>query len=238
MSDKTPSKSPRIARSPRAAAALAVLAIGVSVIAYFVGYPSPGRQSAREKLSGDVGAGSPLAAGAALAQASAEPGPMSGPPAGHRAGRAAKPTTQPTTQPTPAPGALWPSNPAAAASWNAGQPGKALAHVTALSGDVLMAHGSGQYAQMLQACEALYGQVGTAAGLAPIPDTAMQGFYAKSLTAFKSGIAACEAGITQQEVGVEDTVTHVNQADVQLALTSFGTGVSDLYISTESLRKH
>jgi hypothetical protein len=100
-----------------------------------------------------------------------------------------------------------------------------------------MAHGVGQYPQMLQACRALSASVHGAEALPPIPDAAMQQVYAKSLAAFSSGTAECLVGITQHSDGVEDTVTQVNQAVIQQALKQFSVGISDLYVATGVLRK-
>lgn len=112
-----------------------------------------------------------------------------------------------------------------------------MTQVTTTAGTVLMAHGSGQYPQMLQACKALASAVTAATALAPIPDAAMERAYVKSLTAFRSGTADCEAGITQHEEGVEDTVTQVNQATIDRAMKQFSAGMTDLYIATEYLRQ-
>jgi hypothetical protein len=101
----------------------------------------------------------------------------------------------------------------------------------------MMAHGTRQYPQMLQACKALSGSVQSAEALPPIPDGAMQQLYTKSLAAFDSGIAACVHGITQRSESVEDTVTNVNQTYVKQAVKQFNAGMTDLYLATEVLRK-
>jgi hypothetical protein len=136
---------------------------------------------------------------------------------------------------TPRP--LKPSNAAQTKEWNKGSGGTALSAVTRDSGTVLMAHATGQYTQMLQACRALDTAIKDAEALSPIPDAAMQRMYTKSLSAFSTGVADCEAGISQHAEGVEDTVTHVNQADIKQAITEFSVGTTDLYRATEVLRK-
>ena len=113
-----------------------------------------------------------------------------------------------------------------------------MALITTQAGNVLMAHGSGQYPQMLQACKALASAVQSAAKLSPIPDAAMRTYYEKALTAFESGITDCQSGITQHEEGVEDIVTQVNKADIKAAVKHFSTGMTDLYVATGYLRKH
>jgi hypothetical protein len=225
-------------RRTRAVAAIGVAAAAVAVIIVAVssshGAPfagsAVGATATAQTATGLSANGVPTAG--ALA-----PGPMPGAPSNaagssHTTGSAS--SAKGATGPKP----LQPTDPVQVKSWNAGQAGKAMAKVTAVAGTVLMAHGSGQYPQMLQACKTLAGAVQTAAALPPIPDAAMFRYYQKSLDAFKSGIADCEAGITQHEEGVEDTVTQVNQTDTTLAVKRFGTGMTDLYIATDYLRKH
>jgi hypothetical protein len=132
---------------------------------------------------------------------------------------------------------LLPANGAQVTSWNKGSGGTALSAVTVASGNVMMAHASAMYPEMLLACHALTTAVQQANGVAPIPDTAMQHEYAAALSAFKQGAADCTAGITQHIEGPEDTVTNVNQADVNSAVASISVGLSKLYIATEVLRK-
>ena len=100
-----------------------------------------------------------------------------------------------------------------------------------------MAHAGSQYPEMLQYCNALTTAVQTAEADSPIPDNAMQKMYAKSLTAFKVGATDCVAGITQHPEGVEDTVTNVNHAEINKAVSELSLGMNDLYIATEVLRK-
>jgi hypothetical protein len=135
-----------------------------------------------------------------------------------------------------APKPLRPHDPAKVNSWNAGSGGAALARVTTQAGTVLMAHGARQYPEMRAACIALASAVKVAAGAPAIPDKAMQGMYERSLNAFETGAARCQAGITQHPEGVEDTVTDVNSAALKSAVTSIGTGMTQLYIATDMLR--
>jgi hypothetical protein len=158
----------------------------------------------------------------------AHSGPMPGAPTVKGGAKSAAPS---------GPKPLKPSDPAQVRSWNAASGGKALARVTTQSGNVLMAHAARQYPEMLQYCNALAGAVQTAEADSPIPDTAMQKMYAASLNAFKQGAADCAAGITQHAEGVEDTVTKVNHADVNRAVSELSVGINDLYIATEVLRK-
>lgn len=224
----------RMPVSARGVLILTLAAAAVAIGSYLAVSGSPGGQSASGRLSGNV-LNPAQGASVTTAGAVAPPGPMPGAPAGHQS-----PATDPASSPAKmqnVPKPLRPSDPAQVKSWNSGQAGAALARVTSQAGAVLMAHGSGQYTQMLQACEALSGAVKTAEALPPVPDAAMQNIYSKSLAAFKAGIVKCEAGITQHPEGVEDTVTHVNPSDIQQAVKQFGTGMTDLYIATEVLRK-
>jgi hypothetical protein len=148
----------------------------------------------------------------------------------------------PTVRTTPValasgPVALKPSSPAPVKTWNSGKSGSALSQIVVYSGNVLMAYGSKQYPQMLQACTALGGTAKKARALPPIPDAAMEMLYTTSLDNFLSGAALCESAISQHPEGVEDTVTHVNQAQLTEAMSQFKVGTTDLYAATKVLQK-
>jgi hypothetical protein len=223
-------------KKTRSAAAIGVVVAAVAagvIVAVSSSHSAPYSASAGAVLAGQTATsgaagrsvGNTPTAGASI------PGPMPGAPSGPLKSGHTSTTSSGAKKP------IKPTNPAQVKSWNSGQAGKAMAQVTTLAGTVLMAHGGGQYPQMLQACKTLAGAVQSAAALPQIPDAAMRDYYQKSLNAFKSGIAKCQSGITQHEEGVEDTVTQVNQADIQEALKRFGTGMTDLYIATDYLRK-
>jgi hypothetical protein len=131
---------------------------------------------------------------------------------------------------------IYPGNAAAAKAWYSGSGGKALAKVNNQAGSALMAHGASQYKEMRAACDTLTGAVSTANAAPPIPDTAMQRMYAKALTAFNTGATNCLTAISQHQEGVEDTVTHVNSAEMKTVVTELNTGMTDLYVATEALR--
>ena len=191
--------------------------VGVAAIVYFV---MPSSHSDNSNANG----------GTATGGQSARPGPLPGAPdAGVKGG------SKSAAQNGPKP--LKPTDLAQVKAWEADSGGKALTQVTAQSGNVLMSHAGGQYPEMLQYCNALTTAVQTAEADSPIPDNAMQKMYAKSLTAFKAGAADCVAGITQHPEGVEDTVTNVNHADINKAVSELSLGINDLYIATEVLRK-
>lgn len=166
------------------------------------------------------------------------PGPMPG-----------APTQSPTPSPSPTPSigphhyvqatptALRPSNPLLAKLWNSGQGGKALATVTALADNTLLAQSTGQYAIMLPDCKALKAAVRHALRTALIPDIAMQAKYATALLSLKLAAVGCVAGIQQVPDGVEDTVTHVNQTVMDVVAAELSSAVSDLFVATESLRQ-
>jgi hypothetical protein len=166
------------------------------------------------------------------------PGPMPG-----------APTRLPTAPATPTPSvgphhyvqvtptALRPSNPGLARTWRSGKGGKALAAVTTLADNTLLAQQTDQYAIMLLDCESLKPAVRQAIRATLIPDRAMQGKYATALLSLKLAAAGCLAGIQQVPDGVEDTVTHVNQTVMAVVATELSSGVSDLFTATENLRQ-
>ena len=208
----------RIRQPAVAVVLLVVVLVGISLAVYFVSSGSPKGQSAV-----NLGTAKP---GTAKGDTGVTSGPMPGAPT--------VPVSPVASVTGPEP--LKPSNPAKVKSWNVGKGGAALVQVTEDSGSVLMAYGSGEYTQTLQACTALAGAVRKAEALPPIPDTAMQKLYAKSLNTFTAGITECEAAITQHPEGVENTVTDVNHAEVSKAISQLGIGIKDLYIATEALR--
>jgi hypothetical protein len=207
----------RGSNSVRAAGLVIAAVVGVAAIVYFV---MPSSHSDRSNANGGTATGGQMG----------RPGPLPGAPSteGKGGSKSAAPN---------GPKPLKPTDPAQVKSWEAGSGGKALTQVTAQSGSVLMAHAGSQYPEMLQYCNALTTAVQTAEADSPIPDNAMQKMYAKSLTAFKMGAADCVAGITQHPEGVEDTVTSVNHAEINKAVSELSLGMNDLYIATEVLRK-
>jgi hypothetical protein len=164
------------------------------------------------------------------------PGPMPGAP------------TQKPTPPAPPPGgprasshrtpkALQPSNPARVRTWNSGVGGRALATVTELSGNALLAKSTQQYTVMLQDCMGLSTAVGHASLAAHIPDTAMQLEYTAALASFELAASGCLAAIQQVPDGVENTVTNVNQTLIDTVAVELSTCVSDGVAATEMLRQ-
>lgn len=131
---------------------------------------------------------------------------------------------------------IYPGNPKAAGAWYSGSGGKALTRVNNQAGSALMAHGAGQYREMRAVCDTLTGAVSTAQAAPPIPDAAMQRVYAKALTSFNTGAAGCLNAISQHQDGVEDTVTHVDAAEMKTVVVQLNTGMTDLYEATEALR--
>jgi hypothetical protein len=209
---------------------LAVAIVGISVAVYFVSSGSSKGQSAAAKASAAApvsGTGKESRTGKSGTDAAATPGPTPSAPTVRVSPVASVTTPKP----------LKPSNPAQVKSWNAGKAGAALAQVTEDSGSVLMASGSGRYPEALQACTALAGAVKAAEALPPIPDAAMQKLYVKSLDDFKSGATDCMAAITQHPEGLEDVVTDVSHAELNMAISLFDVGTRDLYNATEFLRR-
>ncbi len=216
-------------RIPRAALGVTILVVllaGISAAVFLVS-GGPGSSKGAPAAAGDTAKPSTGTGQAAAADAGATPGPQPG---------ATTITGTPVAAVT-GPKPIKPTDPAKVKSWNIGKGGAALAQVTAYSGNVLMAYGSGLYPQTLQSCLQLAGAVKKAEALPPIPSSAMQKMYVRSLNAFNKGIAECEAAITQHPEGVEDTVTDVNHSQMNKAIAQFSTGTKDLYIATEFLRK-
>jgi hypothetical protein len=164
------------------------------------------------------------------------PGPMPGAPT-QKPTPSAPPSGGPRPSSRPRPTALRPSSPARVKTWNSGAGGKALASVTALSSNVLLANSTGQYTVMLLDCKALNIAVRKAFRAPLIPDLAMQVQYTAALGLFKQAVSGCRVAIQQVPDGVEDTVTHVNQTVMDLVATELSTGVSDLFAATEMLRQ-
>jgi len=159
------------------------------------------------------------------------PGPMPG-----------APTQQPTTPAAPTPSAtptpLQPSDPARVKAWKSGAGGNALATVTELSSDMLMAQAMKQYTDMLQECKGLRTAVGKAQKAGLIPDIAMQAKYAVALVSFRLAAISCITGIRQVPDGVEDVVTNVNQTVLASAALQLSGGASNLFVGTGMLRRH
>jgi hypothetical protein len=137
-------------------------------------------------------------------------------------------TTKPVT--------LSPRHPALVASWNAGKGGAALSSITQQLGTVLMAHGASQYPIMRRACVQLSASVETASGSEPIPDATMEQLYQRALTLLAAGAGKCEAGISTQKEGLEDTATRANASLLSQAMSDFSTGSRDLYSATATIR--
>lgn len=236
----------QVPRPSRSVAVLTLAVVGISIGVYLAASSSPTGQkatgdvsrnvvstsSAGESTAARVGAGAVpgRTPGASTAAHGNTPGART---AAH--GNSAPASSHGQSADTPKP--LKPPSPVRVRAWNKGPAGAALSQVTSHASTVLMAHGVGQYPQMLQACRALSASVQAAEALPPIPDAAMQQLYTKSLAAFSSGTAKCLVGISQRPEGDEDTVTQVNQVVIHQALNLFSVGMSDLYVATEVLRK-
>jgi len=215
-------------RVPGSVLTVTLLAVAVFAVAavYLVIPKSSGSRSAAT-VSGATST-SAAKAGATTGGRHGQPGPLSVSPAKQRVSASASP---PRTGPKP----LQPSDPAAISSWSAAG-GKALAHVTTQSENVLAARTARNYAQMLRSCTALAAAVQDAENAPPIPDTAMQQMYTQSLNALKQGATDCMTGITEHHEDLEEAQINVNQAEVDRAMSELGVGVNDLYTATSALR--
>lgn len=132
--------------------------------------------------------------------------------------------------------ALKARHPAQVAAWKAGNGGTALTMISQQIGNVLIAHGIGQYAVMLEACVRLDSAVRNANTSAPIPDAAMQTLYGKALSLLATGAANCQAAITVSSEGEGAIVTHTRASVLNAAVADFNTGVRNLYSATSTIR--
>ena len=209
-------------------ALLAVAVFGVAAVYLVIPKSSSGRSAATAPVAGVTSNSAAKAGTTTTGGQHGQPGSLPGSPAKQEVAASLSP---PQTGPKP----LRPSDPAAINSWSA-IGGKALAHVTTQSENVLAARTARNYSQMLGYCTALATAVQDAENAPPIPDTAMQQMYTQSLNALKQGATDCMAGITEHQEGLEEPQINVNHATVDRAMSELGTGVNDLYIATSALR--
>ena len=220
----------RISAPVRASAVIASVVVGVSVIVYLtIGTSSGPHPTANASAAGAGGTAAGTTGGGGSSVAG---GGGSG--AGTTAGGTAASGGSSSSSNVPKP--LHATDAAEVFSWKTGPGGKALARVTTQAGTVLMAHGANQYPEMKMACIALTSAVKAAEAAPSIPDAAMQKTYGLSLTAFKTAAVECQAGITQHQEGLEDTVTDVDSPELNTAVANLGTGMTDLYVATDTLR--
>ncbi len=125
-----------------------------------------------------------------------------------------------------------PRNPRKVAAWNAGPGGAALAAINAHLGTALMAHGIGKFTQMRQACASLASDVKAARMGPAIPNTAMESLYKKALASLASGAASCEASISSNQEGLENSAIKKNSALLAAAVSELNVGIRELYSAT------
>lgn len=216
---KVPSR--RVPGSFLTVALLAVAVFGVAAVYLVIPKSSGGRSAATAPGPG-------VTSISAAKVGTPTTGPLPGSPAKQGVAGSASP---PQTGPKP----LQPSDPGVVSSWSA-EAGKALAHVTTQSENVVSARVAGNYPRMLRYCTALAAAVQDAENAPPIPDAAMQQMYTQSLNALKQGATDCMAGITEHHEGLEEAKVDVNHAEVERAMSELGAGVNDLRIATSALR--
>jgi hypothetical protein len=227
-----PATAARAQRIPASARGVGLLVVGLAVIAailYAVIPSSPSGQAANTAPSVNA---TPSAGSTAI------PGPMPGAPSSPAAATTGKGGAKGTAlADATAPKPLQPASKSQVASWNKGSGGTALSAVTVAADNAMMSRGTGAYPAMLLACRSLTAAVRQADAAPPIPDATMEREYTAALSAFKQGASGCLAGITQHVDGPEDTLTYVNKAVIGKASSALTTGLKDLYIATEVLRK-
>jgi hypothetical protein len=227
-------RSRRVPGSVLTVALLAVAVFGVAAVYLVIPKSSTGRSAATAPAAGVTSTSAAKAGTTTTGGEHGQPGSLpgsaakQGSPAKQEVAASAAP---PQTGPKP----LRPSDPAAISSWSAAG-GKALAHVTTQSENVLAARTARNYPQMLGYCTALATAVQDAVNAPPIPDAAMQQMYTQSLNALKQGATDCMAGITEHHADPEEPDVDVNQATVDRAMSELGAGVNDLYVATSALR--
>jgi hypothetical protein len=228
-----PATAARTRRIPASARGVGLLVVGLAVIAailYAVIPSSPGGH-ATANTAPSVNA-TPSAGSTAI------PGPMPGAPSSPAAATTGKGGAKGTALAgATAPKPLLPANKSQVASWNKGSGGTALSAVTVAAGNAMMSRGTGAFPAMLLACRSLTAAVRQADAAPPIPDAPMEREYTAALSAFKQGASGCLEGLTQHLDGPENTLTHVNNAVIGKASSALTTGLKDLYIATEVLRK-
>ena len=236
MADRKPArhKAParRVPGSVLTVALLAVAVFGVAAVYLVIPKSSSGRSAATAPVAGVTSIPAAKAGTTTAGGRHGQPGQVPGSTAkqGSPAKQAAS-AAPPQTGPKP----LQPSDPGAINSWSAAG-GKALAHVTTQSENVLAARTASNYPQMLRYCTALSTAVQDAENAPPIPDAAMQQMYTQSLNALKQGASDCMAGITEHHADLEEPDITVNHATVDRAMSELGAGVNDLYVATSALR--
>ena len=232
MADRKPArhKAParRVPGSVLTVTLLAVAVFAVAAVYLVIPRSSGSRSAATAPLPGATSTSAAKAGTTTTGGRHGQPGALSVSPAKQKASASASP---PQTGPKP----LQPSDPGAINSWSAAG-GKALAHVTTQSENVLAARTASNYPQMLRYCTALSTAVQDAENAPPIPDAAMQQMYMESLSALKQGATDCMAGITEHQEGLEEPQINVNHATVDRAMSELGAGVNDLYVATSALR--
>ena len=208
----------RGSNSVRAAGLVMAAVVGVAAIVYFV---MPSSHSDRSNANGGTAAGGQMG----------RPGPLPGAP--DTEGKGARSRPHRTDRKS-----LKPTDPAQVKSWEAEQrrQGPYASHrAVRPRTDVARRRPISRNAAVLQCSHHCRADCGSRPRR--YRTTLMQKMYAKSLTAFKMGAADCVAGITQHPEGVEDTVTNVNHAEINKAVSELSLGMNDLYIATEVLRK-
>ncbi len=100
----------------------------------------------------------------------------------------------------------------------------------------MQAGGVRLYPAMRLACVSLSSNVQTAQAAPPIPDGAMQQFYAKVLTGLSAAAADCRSAISVHPVGDEGMRIDLNKILLNRALAEFAAGSKELYTATAEIR--
>lgn len=122
------------------------------------------------------------------------------------------------------------------AAWKKGSGGAALSAVTAELGTATQTAAVRLYPDTRQACMSLGSRVATALAKPPIPDAAMQRMYATSLAELAKAATDCHSAISVRQDGDEDQTIHVNNGQLDRALTELASASKALYTATAQIR--
>lgn len=125
---------------------------------------------------------------------------------------------------------------AALAKWDAGIGGAGLTVVLNNLGNATQNDGLKLYAAMRTACLTVSTAVTAARASPPIPDAAMQTWYARGLTSLAKAAVDCRAGISAQAKGEESVQTEETPAVLHRSESEFATGAKELYRATAKIK--
>jgi hypothetical protein len=124
---------------------------------------------------------------------------------------------------------------ASLARWKAGPGGGILAALSTQAGSATQSAGVGLYASMRLACVKVGTAVTAALAAPPIPDAAMQRWYARALASLANAAADCRTAISVRRRGPEDLKIREFRPALNRSTAEFATGTRDLFLATAKL---